>query len=78
MDPTAVAILDDNMYIVESIIKHRKNGINSLANLELYVKWLGYPEPTWEPATNLRDNAIFHEYCRRNRLISLIPAKYKS
>jgi len=77
LDPIQVAVLDDNTYIVESIIKHRKNGINSITNLDLYVKWLGYPEPTWNPASDFKDNAIFHEYCRRNRMITLIPAKYK-
>jgi hypothetical protein len=78
VDPTAVAILDDNMYIVESILKHRRiGGVNLISNLELHVKWLGYPEPTWNKASDLKDNAIFHEYCRKNRMISLIPAKYK-
>ena len=41
VDPTQVAILDANLYIVEAIIRHRKTGANSLNSLEIFVKWLG-------------------------------------
>ena len=52
--PPAVTDLGGHTrYIVEAVLKSRRvnNGTRYL------VKWRGYPEPTWEPDRNLKDES---------------------
>ena len=44
-DPSSVAINSDGEYTIERILRHRRQG----CEWRLLVKWLGWPEPTWEP-----------------------------
>jgi len=85
-DPTIDAIARADHYIVESIVGHRKRLIPSSTPkgqnksvYEFHVHWEGYPpsDRTWEPIQNLRVNSIFHDYCEKHRLTSLIPKKFR-
>jgi hypothetical protein len=41
----------DPEYEVEAILEHQGS---SAKTLQYKVKWLGYPEPDWQPLVNLR------------------------
>ena len=68
VNPLDVAIRDgvksdSGVFVVESILRHQGTG-HFRAGLKFLVKWLGYPEPTWEPWSNLRTNEVAHAYMR--------------
>ena len=44
-DPSSVAINSNGEYTIERILRHKRQG----RGWRLLVKWLGWPEPTWEP-----------------------------
>ena len=48
-DPSSVAINSDGEYTIERILRHRRQG----RGWRLFVKWLGWSEPTWEPLQEL-------------------------
>lgn len=50
--------LQNNVYEIESISKHR----GSPGNHEYYVKWKNYHERTWEPASSFLDNKVITDY----------------
>ena len=75
----------NNMYIPESIVnirssrKRTREGQLSKKGLAFRVRWKGYPsqsDHTWESYQHLKDNLIFHQYCRMNHLEYLIPSCY--
>jgi transposase InsO family protein len=72
-NPEQVAARSRDMYIIESILQHRRNNT-------FLVKWAGYDEPTdntWEPLANIRNNEVFHQYCRDHNLLTLIPTQFR-
>ena len=72
------------VYIPESIVdlqaskKRTREGHLSKNGLTFKVRWLGYSsnEDTWESYQNLKDNIVFHDYCRKHELEYLIPICY--
>jgi transposase InsO family protein len=74
--PRQVANTDSRLFDVEEILKHRGNPKQKL-NMKFQVKWTGILKPTWEPWKHLRDNAIFHNYLKHQKLSRLIPHKFK-
>ncbi|KAE8988995.1 hypothetical protein PR003_g21164 [Phytophthora rubi] len=52
------AILDDRTPLSTS---------TNRAVREFKVKWVGYEEPTWEPATNLSCGGLLYDYLRQKR-----------
>jgi hypothetical protein len=89
-DPDLIAIAKADHYLVESIIDHRisvyptdnprkKGSPQHKKVYEFLVHWENYPESarTWEPIINLRANAVFHDYCTKNNLTSLIPKRFQ-
>lgn len=54
-------------YEVETLLKHEGTTVRDLKYL---VKWVGYPDATWEPLANLRgsSNELLGEYHRANGL----------
>ncbi|KAJ8578505.1 hypothetical protein ON010_g696 [Phytophthora cinnamomi] len=52
------AILDDRVPLATGTEK---------AVREFRVKWVGYDEPTWEPAANLSCGGLLYDYLRRKR-----------
>ena len=77
IDPVDVARRDHMEFFVESIVSHRGN-LNRSA-IEFLVKWRDYPESenSWEPYSNLRDNAILHDYLKLKNLHRLINKQHR-
>ena len=59
-DPSFVAINFDGEYTIERILRHRRQG----RGWHLFVKWLGWPEPTWEPLQQLQKTTALDAYER--------------
>ena len=57
-DPSSVAINSDGKYTIERILRHRRQGLG----WRLLVKWLGWPEPTWEPLQQLQETTALDAY----------------
>jgi transposase InsO family protein len=75
-NPMVIAAKEKDYYIVERIITHKVMKKKTM----FQVKWVGYEEPkdiTWEPIENLKNNIIFHNYCKENNLEDLIPDRFK-
>ena len=60
IDPSLAAPDNDGEYAVERVLRHRRRGRGWL----LLVKWLGWPEPTWEPLQHLQDAVALDDYER--------------
>ncbi len=67
-----------NYFDIEAIVDHKGN-IKNRNDMKFLIKWEGYEdsENTWESYQNLYNNKIFHAYLEKNRMKSIIPAKYK-
>ena len=59
-EPSSVAINSDGEYTIERILQHRPQG----HGWRLLVKWLGWPEPTWEPLQQLQETTALDAYER--------------
>ena len=59
-DPFSVAINSDGKYTIERILRQRRQG----RGWRLFVKWLGWPEPTWEPLQQLQETTALDAYER--------------
>jgi hypothetical protein len=46
------------MYLVEEVLEERGKGRRK----QYLVKWEGYPDPTWEPASNLKHTDALKEW----------------
>jgi transposase InsO family protein len=65
LTPLEVAMMDNDMYIAEKIVKHR-GPIKKKTDMEFLVKWQNYPasENNWEPYRNVKHLQVFKDYCR--------------
>ena len=59
-DPSSVGINSNGEYTIERILWHRCQG----RGWRLLVKWLGWPEPTWEPLQQLQKTTALDAYER--------------
>ena len=59
-DPSSVAINSDGEYTIKRILWHRRQGLGWC----LFVKWLGWPEPTWEPLQQFQETTALDAYER--------------
>ena len=59
-DTSSVAINCAGEYTIERILWHRRQG----HGWHLLVKWLGWPEPTWEPLQQLQETTTLDAYER--------------
>ena len=57
-DPSSIAINFDGEYTIERILWHRRQG----HGWRLLVKWLGWPESTWEPLQQLQETTALDAY----------------
>jgi hypothetical protein len=57
-EPEPIEVDGEEMYLVEEILKERSKGRRK----QYLVKWEGYPDPTWEPASNLKHTDAFKEW----------------
>ena len=60
--PEPVIIGDEEEYEVEKILKDRLLRRGKGSQKQYLVKWTGYAEPTWEPATALENTAALDAY----------------
>ena len=63
--PPAVLVDDEEEWQVEKILRKRQKklpGRGRRIRLEYLVKWQGYADPTWEPATALGDSTALDKY----------------
>jgi hypothetical protein len=74
--PESDALRSNGMWIVKSVISH-VGSITDRTNLKFLIEWEGDYENTYEPWSNLRRNAIVHEYLRANKMISMIPDRFR-
>ena len=59
-DPSFIAINFDGKYTIKRILRHRRQG----RGWRLLIKWLGWPEPTWEPLQQLQETTALDAYER--------------
>ena len=57
-DLSSVAINSNGEYTIERILRHKRQG----RGWRLLVKWLGWPEPTWEPLQQLQEMTTLDAY----------------
>ena len=81
-NPEVIAAQEKDMFIVENILSHKEDGVGrGKQSYKFQVKWEGWDGPTdltWEPMKHLKNNSIFHAYCKQNKLEKLIPEKYQT
>ena len=80
-DPAKVALLDNEEFMVEKVLRHRgakiQRNMTTKTNLQFEVKWEGYPETTWEGWQNMSGNAATHKYLRSIDAAYLIPRRFR-
>ena len=59
-NPSFVAINSDGKYTIKKILRYRRQG----HGWRLLVKWLVWPEPTWEPLQQLQETTALDAYER--------------
>ena len=74
-DAIKVSVLDDEMYVIEKIITHRKN---ENQQLEILIKWYSVEEPEWKPYEKKMNNNIYIlQYLEKNGCQELIRTAQK-
>ena len=70
IDLVDVALRNHMEFFVKSTVSHR--GSLNRSTIEFLIKWRNYPESenSWEPFSNLRDNAIPHDYLKLKKIAS--------
>ena len=73
-----IGLLDQEEFIVESIVNHRGNWSN-LKSIELLVRWQGYTSESdsWEPWSSLRRVAALHKYLHQIGRTKYIPHQFR-
>ena len=73
------AMLDNESYEVESVLRHKFIGPRTVSNLQLEIKWLGYQQPEWQQynANGLNKVGIVHDYLRSHQLAKFIPQGFR-
>jgi hypothetical protein len=64
-----MSAIDENEYVVESIISHKPPGVRSRLPISKYlfeVKWQDFEETTWEPYMGLKDLEPFERYYKEH------------
>jgi hypothetical protein len=77
VDPEQAAMADQQMFEVEQVQDHVFDGKELKTNLRFKVKWVGFPNPTWEPYANMSKVAAVHRYLQSKRMTKFIPDAYK-
>ena len=81
VNPIQIALSDRQEFVIERVISHNFNPIDSKKPSDLYftIKWIGENEPTVdEPWSNVNGIGVVHDYLIANKMRTYIPAKYKS
>jgi transposase InsO family protein len=77
--PAEVATRSTPNYLVQHIVAHTGKTAQR-AQMRFQVRWLGYgpDDDTLEPWKSLNNNWVFHQYCREQNLLALIPSAFAS
>ena len=51
---------------IEVILNVRRRRRGRRSRMEALVKWTGYPEPSWEPLSELQDVSALDDYERKH------------
>ena len=82
INPLDVARKDyHSTFIIEKILEHKGGPRLTKSKWDFKVRWLGYDETDdlWIPYSEVRDNALFHDYVRINKLPKeFIPLKHRT
>jgi hypothetical protein len=81
-NPEDIALSDEQYFIVDKILAHKPAGKNltvstSKHKIKFQVLYKGDKNPLWIDYHILKDNEILHNYLTKNKLVRLIPSKYK-
>ena len=66
--------LEGPKYVMEEIVDHR---VLSSGAVEFRIKWYGYGEPTWQPRSDIPEEAIATYSSRRRGYPKQYPKKMK-
>jgi hypothetical protein len=77
VDPEQAAMADQQMFEVETILDHIFEGKELKTNLRFKVKWIGFPNPTWEPYSTMSKVDKVHQYLAAKRMTKYIPEAFK-
>ena len=77
VDPEQAAMADQQMFEVEDILDHVFDAKELKTNLRFKVKWIGFPNPTWEPYSTMSKVDKVHKYLTAKRLNKFIPDAFK-
>lgn len=77
-NPVEVAQHNSQEFVIDTILEHQGDR-NRRSTMSFKVHWKGYgpEEDSWEPYSYLRDTDQLHTYLRANRMLSLIPQKFR-
>ena len=73
-EPEPIIIDGEPEYEIEAIIRREQRSINRQLTDGFVVKWTGYPEPTWEPASALQDTIALDRFEDNERQGDATPA----
>ena len=71
-----MSAIDENEYVVESILSHKPPGARSRTSISKYlfeVKWQDFDETTWEPYSGLKDLEPFERYSTLHPELNIPP-----
>jgi hypothetical protein len=56
---------DEKEFEIEAILNHKATA----RQLKFLVKWVGYPQPTWEPYEYVQYNTALEDYVQKNKVL---------
>jgi hypothetical protein len=63
-EPPPVVVGGEQEYEVEAILDIRRRRRGRRSRMEALVKWTGYPEPSWEPLSEVQGVSALDDYER--------------
>ncbi len=80
LNPTEVAARNAGEFFVDKIVGHTGN-VRRRSDMTFRVRcWKGYTpdDDTWQPIKTVRETQAFEDYCRENKLSSLVSKRFKA
>jgi hypothetical protein len=74
-----VAARNAGEFFVDKIVDHTGN-VRRRSETTFRVRWKGYTpdDDTWQPIKTVRETQAFVDYCRENKLSSLVSKRFKA
>ncbi len=79
LNPTEVAARNAGEFFVDKIMDHTRN-VRRRSEMSFRVRWKSYTpdDDTWQPIETVRETQAFVDYCRENKLSSLVSKRFKA